>query len=108
MHVLVKRYGQPLTKVEVTDMYQTLTSEVGGWLEHTIVRIDGVTVDVWLDEEGKLKNLEPNMLTDYDTLVGPLVFTGGADDAGKTLGITPEIEAAVHRYYEGKAYATQS
>jgi len=101
MQVIVKRVGEVQEVVDVQgDMYDTLQSHIGGWIEHVQLRIDGTIVDVWLDEEGKLKSLPVNLVIPGDVLVGTLVFTGGADEVGMTLGVSEDIERAVRRLYE--------
>lgn len=65
--------------------YETLSREVGGCIEHlTLEELKGI--DVWVDDEGKLKELNPNIIVfnhgfPVDTLNGNVVFTRsrGAD-----------------------------
>lgn len=84
--------------VETTteDSYETITREVGGWIQ-----VVGLTVDeqaeMYLDEEGKIKNLPRNTratsiahLMSGDYIAGTAVITGGVDDEGDTVGLTPE------------------
>ena len=104
MQVIVKRVGEAQELVDVQgDVYNTLQSHIGGWFEHIELEVDGTVVDVWLDEEGKLKNLPINLRVPGDVLVGPLVFTGGADAEGRTLGVSPSIVEAVTRLLNGTA-----
>jgi len=102
--VLVKRVEGDLEEVVVGEdsasMYEVVSGSIGGWIEHVQLRIDGTVVDVWLDEEGKLKSLPVNLGIPGDVLVGTLVFTGGADEVGRTLGVSEDIERAVRRLYE--------
>lgn len=61
---------------------------VGGWLEALSISRDGQDAIVWFDEEGKMKDLQPNDLANRllnqcgrtlpfgDQLVGPVVVTG--------------------------------
>ena len=74
-----------------------LQSLVGGYLEHFIIDddLDRQHIDMWIDEEGKLKmeELKPTWsLCDpqgniYDVIFGNCVFSKYNDD-GETLGLT--------------------
>ena len=76
-------------------IYDAIKQGVGGWLEHTELVINGEKIDIWLDEEGKLKDLPVNMFIPGDVLVGTLVFTGGADMYGNTMGLNDAQLAAL-------------
>lgn len=61
-------------------------------------------LDMWVHEEGLLRGLEYNgaatALAHYfgathQVYVGPAVFTGGVDEEGNTLGLSPERLAEV-------------
>lgn len=67
---------------------------VGGWVQ----AIDlSPTLTMWCNEEGKLQNLARNFTAQVlwdarfgsgtDLIVGDVVFTGGTDDEGATLGL---------------------
>jgi len=72
---------------------------VGGWIE--AVYSDTADLTFWINEEGKLIGLEPNMLGTAcwlgtnvdanDTLCGTVVITGGVDDEGETLTIPADL-----------------
>lgn len=75
---------------------------VGGWVQ----AIDlSDTLTMWCNEEGKIQrlahNLTAQMLWDdafgagTDYIVGDVVFTGGTDDEGRTLGLSAEAEKVV-------------
>lgn len=86
------------------DSLSKLQEAVGGWVQ----AIDlSDTLSIWCNEEGKLINLPHNPYaqviwdevfgahTDY--IVGDVVFTGGTDDEGYTLGISDEQEQRVRQ-----------
>lgn len=82
---------------EIGDSYQLLRDAVEGYIE--CVHLSSLGVDMWLNEEGKLIGLEPNALATYlflrefntlDVIMGNVIFTGGADEEGETLGLTEE------------------
>lgn len=80
--------------LSVEDSLQVLQTAVGGWVQ-AIDLDDDLTM--WLNEEGKLEGLPHNPYAQYawdkrfgahtDYTVGDVVFTGGTDDDGKTLGL---------------------
>lgn len=93
------------------DSLSKLQDAVGGWVQ----AIDlSDTLSMWCNEEGKLINLPHNPYaqviwdevfgaqTDY--IVGDVVFTGGTDDEGYTLGISDE---QVERVRKAVAQAQQ-
>jgi hypothetical protein len=68
---------------------------VGGWIQ--LVRLESKGIDLYLNEEGKLDQLEQNPIAtalwseDYgltDYIVGNVIITGGADHEGNTVGLT--------------------
>ena len=76
--------------------YKTLSSAVGGYIQS--IDFDD-TITLWCNENGKLDDLPQNPvatafwvekfgLTDY--VVGDVIFTGGTDDEGQTLGLSDE------------------
>lgn len=78
--------------------YDFIKNGVGGWIECVhLANLGGV--DMWVNEEGKLDGLPVNPIAtlawirDYgmtDVIVGNVVFTGGADEEGETLGLNDE------------------
>ena len=108
MHrILVRKDSNaPIQTVEVPlgSMYDALVTGLnGGYMEHINLQVDGVWLDIWLDEEGKLKGLPVNLAVPGDALVGPIVITGPADDEGRTIGLSPEEEAAARNLFAGTA-----
>lgn len=78
---------------------KSLQDQVGGYIEHFIINNDlaKLGIDMWIDEEGKLKNdMHPtfallNQKADkiVDCIFGSCVFTR-YDEEGNTLGLTEE------------------
>lgn len=77
--------------------YEVLSREVGGYIEHVTYDEDFANrrIDMWIDEEGKLKGLNPTVaVVDensvmMDILVGNVVFTT-CDLEGDSFGLTDE------------------
>jgi Domain of unknown function (DUF3846) len=76
--------------------YEKLKTAVGGWIE-CVSFPSGLTM--WVNEEGKLEGLKKNAKAtalwqdnfgETDVVVGNVVFTGGADKDGNTIGLTEE------------------
>jgi hypothetical protein len=87
-------------KVEIKEVesieYETLSTAVNGMVELVSINED---VDMWLNEEGKIIGLEPNIIAsliwnrvfpNFDIVMGDVIITGGADDAGNTVGLSDE------------------
>ena len=79
------------------DELEYLQDLVGGWLEHYVIdrKLDHLFIDMWIDEEGKLKDgLEPTFALMhegklYDVIFGNCVFSK-YDLDGNTLGLSPD------------------
>lgn len=81
-----------------------LQEGVGGWVQ-AIDLDDDLTM--WCNEEGKLQSLPHNPFaqviwdqtfgpgTDY--IVGDVVFTGGTDDEGYTLGLSDRASEVIEK-----------
>lgn len=90
---------------EVGNSYDTISAGVGGWIECVHLPSLG-GMDMWVNEEGKLNGLPRNLLAtaiwtiEYgvtDVIVGNVVFTGGVDDEGETLGLSDEQLAELQK-----------
>jgi len=78
-----------------TDTLTTLKNAVGGWIEPVEL---GSPWTMWVNEEGKLKQLAVNdkatqMFNEglhevIDLIVGNVIFTGGTTPTGATKGLT--------------------
>jgi hypothetical protein len=74
--------------------YSIMQNAVGGYFECVSLSDD---LDMWVNEEGKLLGLPTNEIGTRmwraafgptDIIVGNIIFTGGADDNGDTLGLS--------------------
>jgi len=85
--------------IEVIDIGDNALGKLQGAVGGYVQAIDlSDTVTMWLNEEGKLTGLPHNLLgqmhwdkafgPDTDTVMGDVVFTGGVDDEGDTVGLT--------------------
>ena len=86
-----------------SDALSFLQGAVDGLVEHLSFPVDGV--DAWINEEGKIKDLDLNLIGTTimlanraiypgDYIVGSLVLTGSGLD-GETLGLTDDQAEAV-------------
>lgn len=96
------------------DSYTPLRDAVNGLIQAVDLHHD---LTMWCNEEGKLIGLNPSIIGTYmwektfgmtDVIVGNVVFTGGTDDEGETLGLSPEqladlqkLAAELRSAYEG-------
>jgi hypothetical protein len=74
--------------------YETLSTAVNGMIELVSINED---IDMWLNEEGKLIGLEPNIIatmlfykafSQFDVVMGNVIITGGSDEYGNTMGLS--------------------
>lgn len=78
--------------------YEELRDAIGGYIEHITfnLELERAGIDVWVDEEGKLKNLTASTIV-YDSkasdvidvCAGPLVFTKKTGD-GESYCLTEQ------------------
>ena len=75
--------------------YEFLKDSVDGYIDHLVLPVFGKKhIDMWVNDEGKLLNLEPSMVLTHDgkpidVVVGNIVFTR-YDDEGDTLSLEPD------------------
>lgn len=75
--------------------YENMKEIVGGWLEAFTLRHDGDrTITIWLNEEGKLIGLKPNLAVVkdgelIDVIVGDILITA-TNAEGETVGLNDE------------------
>ena len=76
------------------ESYELLRSSVEGWIE--CVHLNSIGVDMWVNEEGKIYNLDPNEFGTFlysrefnvlDIVCGNIIFTAGTPD-GDTVGLS--------------------
>lgn len=100
--LVVKTTGE-MYEIDISaNSYDALKNEIGGWLEAIDLKAGTHFWDatMWVDEEGKLKSLRHNLFAqrvfDFsfgawrDSVVGDVVFTGGADQHGNTKGLSKQ------------------
>ena len=96
------------------DGYTPLRHAVGGLIQAVDL---SPNMTMWCNEEGKLMGLTPSIIGTYmwektfgmtDIIVGNVVFTGGTDEDGETLGLEPKqlyklksLAAELRSAYEG-------
>lgn len=87
------------TLVEEKPTLEAMQKAVGGYVEAVEVQVEGMTIDIWLNEEGKLIGLPPNpkvtrlareagSIWPSDYIAGTVMFTGGADRWGNTMKLS--------------------
>lgn len=77
--------------------YEVLSEAIGGLIEHVTfnLALEKCGIDVWIDEEGKIKVLKPLVaVVDVskrkviDFLAGPVVFTAKRNGDGESYALT--------------------
>lgn len=102
---------------EPGESYGMIKEAVDGYFD--CIRIPSIGVDIWVNDEGKLLELDPNpfgtalWVHEYgmtDMVCGNIIITGGVDEDGETIGLTQEqVDAMFHAVDEviGKALASK-
>jgi Domain of unknown function (DUF3846) len=103
IRVVVVEAGNPVIKVieKFDHSLENLQKFVGGYIE--AIRVNE-SLTIWINEEGKLLELDGNFyLTDqagkpYDVVVGDALFAG-TDEEGNTISLTDqEIDEIKERF----------
>lgn len=95
-----KQPNGPWKEVIISD-YQDIQKVIGGYFQ--IVPI-AEKFTLYCDDEGKLKELEPNLIwmdtdrTMIDILVGPILLLGPVDREGNDTNATPEMLDLLKRH----------
>lgn len=90
IRVLYKQPGRMIRTMLIQNDLKKLQNLVGGYIEAVNVLKDVVMI---VNEEGKLKKMEPNFLYGFDMIVGPAIFCRSERD--KLASLTEEQMAAV-------------
>lgn len=95
------------------DTLKALQESVGGLIERVYVNDDmeRLKIDLYVNEEGKLLDLEENALiirdgSTFDVLVGPMIFVS-CNEEGETVGLSAEQIEYIIKYIKfgkGRSY----
>lgn len=87
--VIVKRPDEKYGHVcNISDRLENLQKTVGGYIE-TVPAVEGAIIIC--NEEGKLKNLEPNMWYYHDQLRGTIIVCGTRDNEFDDIPISLNV-----------------
>ncbi len=82
--IVYKAPGQSHEIRKIPNTLKAMQELVGGYVEHLLLN-NGL--DLWFNEEGKLTNLEPNiMIPGGEVIVGSL-FVSSSDTRGELIGL---------------------
>lgn len=101
MRIMIKEVGKtPIAKEVESFGFRDMQDVVGGLLEHVSV---SDTVDMWINDEGKLLGLPTNLFLAYngriyDSVQGDILFSSH-DDEGETIGLSKDDEKVVMGMY---------
>ena len=73
IRVLIKQAGEKARIRQIDDDYKAMQEIVGGHLAHLMLTKD---LTMLVDDDGKLKHREPNFVTDFDVILGTVIFAG--------------------------------
>ena len=87
LRIVLKKVGEEPEIMNIENTLEAKQKLVGGWIE-----VITVTDDILLvcNEEGKLDNLDPNLLFDYDYIAGDCFFIGDDYKNGDFKSLTDE------------------
>ena len=87
LKIVLKKVGKEPEIMNIENTLEAKQELVGG-----LIQISSVTEEILLvcDEEGKLKNLPPNLLFDYDYIAGDCFFIGDDYDNADFKSLTDE------------------
>ena len=87
LKIVLKKVGEEPKIMNVENTLEAKQKLVNGWIE-----VVSVTDDILLvcNEEGKLENLPPNLLFDYDYIAGDCFFIGDDYDNADFISLTDE------------------
>ena len=71
--VIVKHPGKDPEELVIPNELEAFQRLVGGYIETLPIAADMLAI---VNEEGKLRGMEPNMIVNGELLVGPVVFAG--------------------------------
>lgn len=86
MKILYKEPGKPCEVKEIENKLEVMQELVSGLIE--IVPFDNVLLIC--NEEGKIMNLEPNLLYDFDYIAGNCFLVGDDFENGSFKSLTDE------------------
>lgn len=87
LRIVLKKVGEQPEIMNIENTLEAKQKLVDGWIEVVTVTDDILLV---CNEEGKLDNLEPNLLFDYDYIAGDCFFIGDDYENGDFKSLTDE------------------
>ena len=86
--VAVKKPGESWKSKRIEDTLESCQQIVGGYIENFMTTASGI--ELFCNEEGKIFDLEPNVISPMgDVIVGP-IFAVRSDDDGEFQSLTVE------------------
>ncbi len=98
MRIVAKRAGQMPVVEEIADDLKSFNRFVGGYIEMVPMVEEGIYMVC--NEEGKLIGLDVNFYTEFDTIVGDVLFCGR--DRENEVSLTDEQIQKVMEYFNEK------
>lgn len=98
IRVVYKKPGRTPRMSLIRNELKALQDRVDGYIE-TVSLMDNIVMVV--NEEGKLKKMQPNFLYGFDTIVGPAVFV--ATERDKMVSLTYDQIVKVEEFLKEAA-----
>lgn len=98
MKVVIKNPFEKPVVTEIEEGLKPLQKLVGGLIDN-VYELTQQNINIWINDEGKIYNLEPNFIVygGSDIVVGTAVFTG-YDDEGGDISLTDEQITIIKDY----------
>lgn len=114
MLVAIKKPNEDPVLIQIREGLKTLQDIVGGYIEIPYIsrELDSNGIDMIINEEGKLNQLEANILVEHegeliDMIVGNAIFASH-DEEGNTIGLSLKQIDFLYEYLLGKIYIARN
>ena len=99
MRAIIKEPFKKAVEKEIEPGLKTLQQLVGGLIEN-VYELEDHNINIWINEEGKLINLDPNFLIydKQDVVVGTAVFVGYDPKTGSDVSLNDEQISIIEQY----------
>ena len=101
--VITKYPNHPVTTKEIDGSLEAMQKIVGGYIELVGIEIGDNYYSLVCNEEGKLQNLEPNIVFPRDIVVGQ-VFVMKHDEEGEAISLGADDIMPIVNYLNERAF----
>lgn len=105
MKAIIKEPFKKAVVKEIEPGLKSLQQLVGGLIEN-VYELEDQNINIWINEEGKLINLDPNFFVydKQDVVVGTAVFVGYNPETGSDVSLNDEQISIIEQYLKNADY----